>query len=85
MENIVRNLEDELTVSNNKINKLLEEYTKHDDIGKELINQKSIIINETLSLKSKCNFYKKEVEIRKTFHVRNNKEKEYQIGRKYQK
>ena len=67
MENIVKYLDDELTVSNVKISKLIEEFTKLDDISKELIDQKTSIINETLILKSKCNFLKKEIEIRKIY------------------
>lgn len=65
METIINHLEEELRNSNSNIETLLEEYSKLEDINRDLISLKANIIGDTVNLKAKTTFLKKEIEIRK--------------------
>lgn len=68
MESIASNLENELLKTKLNIETLLNEYSKLEEINRELTIKKAEIIGESACLKAKTNFLKKEIEI-KRLHV----------------
>ena len=63
---IVKHLEEDLKKSNLNLETLLEEFSKLEEKNRALLDQKISIIEETAQSKARINFFRKEIDIRKT-------------------